>query len=150
MFNQHGRESVSFCLVGICSLKPVKAGDSRVWRQSGIGKLASKETASKSWWALVLKTVWIWLGVEFHNNDEALCVSQVGPLRSGRAGSTGAGALNIRHISPLDAATCSGDSVFAGAEGSRPRRWPSTPLLDFINHRKTLSECKDQNSLDTM
>ncbi|KAK2110179.1 hypothetical protein P7K49_009925 [Saguinus oedipus] len=41
-------------------------------------------------------------------------------------------------------------TVFAAAEESKPSRWPSNPLLNFINHRKTLSECKDASSLETM
>ena len=62
----------------------------------------------------------------------------------------GAVQFNMYHTPPLELITCSWWQCLAAAEESSPSRWPHNPLLNFINHRKTLSECKDRNSLETI
>lgn len=62
------RTSLFFYMVGICSPETVKVDNNIVWRCSSIGKLASENKPSKSCRGLFLKTLWIWLGVEFHNS----------------------------------------------------------------------------------
>lgn len=62
----------------------------------------------------------------------------------------GAVSVNIYHASSPELATYSWWQCFATAEESRTSLWPSNPLLNFINHKKTLSEGKDRNSLGVM
>lgn len=133
-----------------CSLRRVQENDSTVWGHPGMGMLASKNKSSRSCWALFLKKIWIWLGVEFPTAIKCYVYFKRGGCSGGQAGAAGAVGFNIYHISPLEVITCSWGQCFAAAERSRPSRWPSNPLLKFINGRKTLSECKDWNSLETM